>query len=104
MTELTFCSHKECTQYLTSIGIQKARELLTLHRMPKQYHNWIRSWIYLEEQRLADAIALRAEAREDTTLSIARKALFNSRCATIIAIAITIERIISYIIKLTSSK
>ena len=86
MAELTFGSYEECTQHLTSIGIQKARELLTLHRMPKQYHIWIRSWIYLEEQRLADAAALRAEAREEMNLSISRKALRNSIWATIIAI------------------
>ena len=51
-----------------------------------EHRSAVEGWVRTKEAERASASASRKEAREEETLSIARKALSNSRCATRIAI------------------
>ena len=67
----------------------------------------VEGWVRMKEAERASASASRKEAREEETLSIARKALSNSRFATRIAISaivLSITMAIQKIIEWYSTK
>lgn len=89
-------SSVDIAQYLAqweSLGVGEVRKRLVSEEygtgdapLRKLVEDWLTSK-ELEHKAASDA---RFEAREEKSLSISRKALFNSRCATIIAIIATI--------------
>lgn len=72
-----------------------------------EHRSAVEGWVKMKEAERSSAASTRKEAREEETLSIARKALSNSRLATriaISAIALSIIMAIQKVIELYSAK
>jgi hypothetical protein len=74
--------------HLDSLGEEEVRRQIAQgqHGTPgSQLRSRVELWLRLKKESRELASSSRKESREEMSLSISRKALFNSRCATIIA-------------------
>ncbi len=79
--------------HLDSLGEDEVKRQVATgqHGTPgSQLRSRVELWLRLKEESRKESSEARKELREDISLSISRKALFNSRLATIIAIIATI--------------
>ena len=91
-------TQKNIIKRLEDLGINKSREAMlngVFGDIGSPNHKIASSWLSSKEKEEADAVSLRAEEREEESLSISRKAVLLAKSANIIA---TIALIISIII------
>lgn len=91
-------TQEDVIKRLDDLGIKEARKHMLngmFGHVGSPMHDIALSWLTTKEKEEADVISLRAEEREEESLSISRKALLLAKSANIIA---TIALIISIII------